>query len=436
MPEWDIVRIMKERKDRLKGLAQRLYITFDTFVANDLFTYASAGAYSFLLSALPVLLMVLVILLRLLNTSPDVIRDLLGSSRLFTESLDISTFLDSVMSIKSVGIFEAVIGISIFWMARRFFASIQHGMKIIYRKRGKGKPIKENLVVLAGEAILIILIVAATIFLIAGNAFFNSELSENLFSPFFFSLLKNLFRYAPFAIILIFLFLVYMYSPRTRPSIKQSLGAAVACTVSFAVVQLAFTSIVNMSRYNLVYGILSNVIIILFEVYLFFFLFLFYAQFLYVIQYFESFLLARIYLLPAYDDPGTMRQIERMLFVKPTLFFRKYSVLIKAGETIFRIGEDTTEIYYIWQGDIALNMPNQVLGVGCGRIFGEFSGMIGASRTATAVAVTDTVLLRIPARIFQETIEVDGGMSRRTLQMIADYVRKQNASPLSTHSQV
>ena len=427
---------MKEKNDRLKGLAQRLYITWDTFMANDLFTYASAGAYSFLLSALPVLLMVLVILLRLLDTSPEVIRDLLGSSKLFTESLDISSFLDSVMSIKSVGIFEAIIGISIFWMARRFFASIQHGMKIIYRKRGKGKPIKENLVVLAGEAILIILIVAATIFLIAGNAFFNSELSENLFSPFFFSLLKNIFRYAPFAIILVFLFLVYLYSPRTRPGVKQSLGAAVACSVSFAVVQLVFTSIVNMSRYNLVYGILSNVIVLLLEVYLFFFLFLFYAQFLYVIQFFDSFLLARIYLLPVYDDPGLLRQLERMLFVKPTLFFRQYAIRIKAGETVFRIGEDSTEIYYIWHGSIALNMPNQVISAGCGRIFGEFSGMIGASRTATAVAVTDSILLRIPGRIFQETIEVDGSMSRRTLLMIADYVRKKNAAPLSTDSQV
>ncbi len=427
---------MREKKDRLKGLAQRLYITWDAFMANDLFTYSSAGAYSFLLSALPVLLMVLVILLRLFNTSPEVIRNLLASNALFSESLDISSFLDSVMSIRSVGLFEVVVGVSIFWMARRFFASIQQGMKIIYRKRGKGKPIKENLVVLAGEAILIILIVIATIFLIAGNAFFGSTLSENLLPPVLFALVKNLFRFAPFIIILIFLFLVYYYSPRTRPGALQSFFASAACTVTFAVVQLLFSSIVNMSRYNLVYGILSNVIVLLLEVYLFFFLFLFYAQFLYVIQFFESFLLARIYLLPRYDDPDPMRQLERMLFVKPALFFREYAVRLQAGETIFTLGEDSTELYYVWQGFVALNLPNQVIEAGCGRIFGEFSGMIGASRTATAVAVTDAVLLRIPGRIFQETIEVDGGLSRRTLQMIADYVRKQNAAPLSTDGQV
>lgn len=427
---------MREKKDRLKGLAQRLYITWDTFMANDLFTYASAGAYSFLLSALPVLLMVLAILLRLFNTSPEVIQNLLGSNALFSESLDISSFLDSVMSIRSVGIFEVIVGVSIFWMARRFFASIQQGMKIIYRKRGKGKPIKENLVVLAGEAILIILIVLATIFLIAGNAFFGSALSENLLPPVLFELVKNLFRFAPFGIILVFLFLVYYYSPRTRPGAMQSFGAAVACTVNFAFVQGIFTSLVNMSRYNLVYGILSNVIVVLLEVYLFFFLFLFYAQFLYVIQFFESFLLSRIYLLPGYDDPNPVRQLERMLFVKPALFYREYAIRKKAGEMIFATGEDSTELYYVWQGFVALNLPNQVIETGCGRVFGEFSGMIGASRTATAVAVTDVVLLRIPGRIFQETVEVDGGMSHRTLLMIADYVRKKNATPLSTDSQL
>ncbi len=427
---------MREKKDRLKGLAQRLYITWDTFMVNDLFTYASAGAYSFLLSALPVLLMVLVILLRLLETSPEVIQDLLGSNALFSDSLDISPFLDSVMSIKTVGIFEVIVGFSIFWMARRFFASLQQGMKIIYRKRGKGKPIKENLIVLAGEAILIILIVIATIFLIAGNAFFSSELSKTLFPPVLFGLIKNLFRFAPFSFILIFLFLVYYYSPRTRPGALQSLFASIACTVTFAVVQILFNSIVNMSRYNLVYGILSNIIVLLLEVYLFFFLFLFYAQFLYVIQFFESFLLSRIYLLPAYDDPVLLRQMERMLFVEPTLFFREYTIRKKAGETIFTLGEDSTELYYVWQGFVALNLPNQVIESGCGRIFGEFSGMIGASRTATAVAVTDVTLLRIPGHIFQETLEVDASMSRRTLQMIADYIRKKNATPLSTDSQV
>lgn len=423
---------MREKNRLFTGLVQRLYITWNTFMANDLSTYASAGAYSFLLSALPILLIVLVILLRILNASPEVIRDLLGTNELFSGSLDFSSFLDSVMSIKSFGIFEIIIALSVFSMARKFFTSIQQGMKVIYKKRGKGKPVKENLVVIAGEALLIILIVIMSIFVIAGNAFFKSEMGEKLLGPFFNTLIKNLFAFVPVIIIFSFLFLVYLITPRTRPSALQSFFAAAACLLSLALVQIVFMTFINMSRYNLVYGILSNVIVLLLQVYMFFFLFLFFAQFLYVVQFFESFLLARLYLLPDYDDPEIMKQIERMMFIEPPLFYQRYAVRQKNGTVIFARGEDSRELYYIWQGVINLQLPNQVIEIGRGRIFGEFSSIVGGKRTATAIAITDVILLKVPDVIFQETIEVDGEMSRRTLQMISNYVRKKNADTLST----
>jgi membrane protein len=424
--------IMREKTKSLTGLVQRLYITWKTFNSNDLATYASAGAYSFLLSALPILLIVLVILLRILHTSPEVIRDLFGSSDVFSGFFDLSGFFDSVLLIKSIGLFEIIVALSIFSMARRFFTSLQQGMKAIYRKRGKKKPIKDSLIVIAGEVILIILIVIATIFITAGNAFFSSSLAVKLLSPFFLSLLNNLFRIAPLLIIFSFLFLVYFFSPQERPSALHSFLAASACIISLALVQIVFRSFVNMARYNLVYGILSNIIVLLLQVYIFFYLFLFFAQFLYVVQFFESFLLARIYLLPVYDDPLLIKQLERIMFIEPPLFYRRYAVTKKAGEIIFGIGEDSTDIYYVWTGLIALNLPNQVLEIGRGRVFGEFSSIIGGKRTATAMAVTDVVLLKVPDYIFQETIEVDGEMSKKTLQMIADYVRKKTDISLST----
>lgn len=422
---------MREKKNWRKGLAQKLYITWDAFMTNDLFTYASAGAYSFFLSAFPVVLMVLVILVRIFNTSPDTIRDLLGSTKIIGESFDLTPFIDSVMSIHSFGLFEGIIGLSVFWMARRFFASIQQGMKVIYRKRGKGKPIKENLIVIAGEVLLVILIVLAVVFFTAGNAFFRTALSENLLRPFVFTLFRDLFRFAPYFIVFMFLFLVYFITPRTRPEAKQSLIAAALCTLSFAIVQLIFASFVNMSKYNLVYGILSNMIVLLLEVYLFFFLFLFFAQFQFVDQFFESFLLAQLYLMPSYRDRDPLRQFVRILFLEPPFFYRQYAVRLPAGEEVFRLGDDSTELYYIWNGFIRLDMPNQVIEIGRGRIFGEFSSIAGGLRTATATAQTDVILLRLPAHLFQETVEVDGALSRKTLQMISDYVRKKNKVPLS-----
>lgn len=423
---------MREKRNRFKTLLQRLYITWDAFIANDLFTHASAGAYSFILSIFPVLLMVLVILIRIVHTSPEVVTGLLGSTEIFGGSFDLAPFIASITSIKSVGLFEVILGASIFWMARRFFASLQQGMKRIYRKRGKVKPVKENLLVLAGEALLVILIVSLAIFLTAGNAYFNSVIPQSVLTPVLFSLLNNLFTFAPYGMLFVFLTLVYYFTPRTRPSIAQSALASLACTASFFIVLAVFASFVNMTKYNLVYGIMSNLIVVLLEVYLFFFLFLFFAQYQYVVQYFESYLLAQLYLLPAYDDPNPFDQLKRILFLEPIGFYRQYATFRRAGEILFRVGDDSTELYYVWQGTIRLNMHDQVIETGRGRVFGEFSSIAGGLRTATATLVTDAILLKLPATLFQETIEVDAELSRRTLQLISDYVRKKNKVPLST----
>jgi len=422
---------MKEKKNWFKGLVQRLYITGDAFLTNDLFTYAAAGAYSFFLSALPVMLMVLAILLRFSKSSPDMIRDIFGSITIFSTSFDIRAFFDSLVAIKSIGFFEVLIGISVFWMARRFFASIQQGLTVIYRKKGKYKPIKENLLVIAGEVLLVILIVLTAFAIIAGNLFFRTTLSENILSPWFFSRLKNIFRFVPLIITFVFLFFVYFIAPRTRPSAVQSLMAAGACTLSFTAFQFVFASLINLVKYNLVYGILSNMIVLVLEVYLFFMLFLFYAQLLYVVQFFENYLLAHLYLLPAYDDKNPFRQLERILFLEPTFYYRESTIRKKAGDVLFLIGENSNELYYILQGSVRLDMPNQVTEAVRGHIFGEFSCIIGGLRGDSATALTDVVLLKLPARLFQDTIEVYEKISRRTLVMIADYVRGKNKMPLS-----
>lgn len=427
---------MRKKKHWLIGFIQRVYITWGSFVSNDLFTYASAGAYSFLLSALPILLMVLVIVVRLLHTSPELVKSLVEANNLIAGSIDLAPFFRSVMAIKSIGVFEIILGISIFWMARRFFASIQQSMIVIYRKRGKMKPIRENLVVIAGEVLLLILISATVTFFVAGNTFFHAAFSRKILPPFVFSLIRNVFRYAPIAILFSFLFLVYWITPRTKPRARVSFFSALSCTLSFAILQTIFAGLVDMTKYNLAYGILSNVIVILLDVYFFFFLFLFFAQYQYVVQFFESYLLARLYLLPAYDDPSPFMQIERILFSEPPYFSKKYQIGKRAGDIVFAIGEDTTELYYVCRGIIRITMPAQIVELGPGSIFGEFSSFVGGSRTGTARAETDCVLLKMPDRLFQETIEVDGAMSRRTLRMISDYVRKNSKNPLPDYPEV
>lgn len=414
---------MKRKQTTLKETIQKFYLTFNSFMANGLFTYAASGAYSFFLSALPIVLMVLVVLLRIMKESPDTLRDFLTNLPYLSSFINIESFIISLAKIKSIGLFELIIGFSIFWMARRFFASIQQGMRHIYKKRGKSKPVKENLLVIAGEILLIILITITTTTIIAGRAFFSSTLSEAIFDPVLRELISHLLRFIPSLMLCLFLFLIYYIMPRTRPQVQTSAFVAISCTVSFLVVQFIFASFINMSKYNLVYGFLSNIIVLLLEVYLFFVLMLFFAQFQYVHQFFDSFLLAELYLLPQSNTKNLIKKIERALFIEVPYLYKKYVVLKPQGTVLFNQGDTSKEIYYIYQGTVSLLKQESATDYEVGSIFGEFSSILHIGRTATAICKTDCELLALPEQLFLETIEVDGEFSRRTLLTIADYVQ-------------
>lgn len=429
----DIIFRMYEKKNWLKELTRRIYITASTFMENDLKTYAASGAYSFILSALPILLMVFVVLLRVFYKTPETILDFFETSINHLSGFDFNGTLTSLISIKSIGLFEIIIGISVFWMARRFFASFQRGLRKIYRKRQKGARITENLLLIAGQVLLVIFIVSIVIAIITGKAFFKSPLAGNLINPILLSIFQKLFRFMPFAGIFIFITAVYFFIPRMRPDFVTSVISGAATTASFSIVQYAFSTFINLTRYNLVYGILSNTIVLILEVYAFFLLFFFWAQFMYVSQFYESFLLSRLCLLPYSSEHNILKRFERMLFIHPLLFYQKYAFSVQEGEILFTLGDNSQELYYIWNGEVVQNIDGQTVISREGAVFGELSSISGGSRITSARALTDSVLLKIPGDIFRETLEVDGELSRKTLQMLADYLSTKNADSLFPH---
>lgn len=426
----DIILPMYEKKNWLKELTRRIYITSSTFMENDLKTYAASGAYSFILSALPILLMVFVVLLRIFYKTPETILDFFETYIQQLSGFDFNGTLTSLISVKSIGLFEIIIGISVFWMARRFFSSFQRGLRKIYRKRQKGARITENLLLIAGQVILVIFIVSLVIAIITGKAFFKSSLAGNLINPIFLSIFQKLFRFLPFAGIFIFITAVYFFIPRMRPDFITSVISGAATTVSFSVVQFAFSTFINLTRYNLVYGILSNTIVLILEVYAFFLLFFFWAQFMYVAQFYESFLLSRLCLLPHSSEKNLLKKFERILFIQPLLFYKKYAISVPKGEALFSVGDNSQEIYYIWQGEVVQDIDGQIITSTDGAVFGELSSISGGARISTARTIKDSILLKIPEAIFRETIEVDGELSRKTLQMLADYMSTKNTDSL------
>ncbi len=425
-------QVVQKQKKGLYDFNQKIYITILSFISNDLITVASAGAYNFLMSALPIYILTITILLRVLNRSPEEIKNILQTIPAFTKAFDVNRFFYVLTNISQFSYLEIVVAIFVVWMARRFFASIQHAIRKVYRKQIKIEPIKVSLIVFVGEIIIINIFVFLFMFLGFGNAILKTDFVQNLFSKGIFSgsalsnhiyfILKTLFKIMPFIFMHLFIFAVYYFMPPVKPKKKNAYFSALVCTASHFILEFLFSIFRNTSKFTVVYGFVSNVILLLIQVWFFFFLFVFFAQFMYVTQFFKSFVVSQLYRMPNYSETGFLSQLERTIFIEPPKEYQKKAIQIKEGEFIFKYGDESTELYYIISGSVRIITPNKILDLEKGNSFGEFACLLNGKRVGTAIAKTDCLLAVVPEKEFLETLSIDGNVSRQALKILSDYM--------------
>ena len=409
---------------KLSDTAQRFYITTKYFFSNDLSSYACAGAFNFLLSSIPLALVVISICLRIWHTSGTEILQFLSDYELLSDSFDwTSSIINSSILTKPSGLLEIFAVFSVLWLSRRFFISIQGAIKRIYRKKTQRKPIKQNLFLTASEIILVLSIIFIILIITSARAFLSMELSLKIVSPVVLEILHNVFRFAPFGLLIVFLFFVYKFTPLPHPKNTLSFACALMCSVTFTVFSFVFSLIIDSNRYNLIYGLLGNLILLLIEVYFFFILFLFFAQFQYISQFYDDFIFAQIYLLSKNDKTTSSGKFEAKLFKYPVRLAR-YEIRVPAGQTIFSRGDKSYDVYYICSGEILIKNSRTKKILTSGEIFGDFAFLTGTYRIYSAMTETDCILLKIPPELFQEAIDVTSSVARRTLQVIAEHINE------------
>ncbi|CEM61632.1 YhjD/YihY/BrkB family envelope integrity protein [Treponema phagedenis] len=416
---------MEKQKKGFYDFVQKMYITFMAFITNDLATITSAGAYNFLLSAVPIFILVLIILLQVLHANPKTILAFLQRSQIISIPLGISDLVAYIGNVKNFAFFESALIVFIFWMSRRFFASIQHSIRMIYKKQIKIEPFKVSIIVIIGEIALVIFIVFSIIILTAGNAVFKTELPKRIFSPSNILVVKNAIRYAPIFFLLIFLFTIYYFMPPVRPTKTNAFFCAATCSLSFLVLKISLNFLHDRAKFDFVYGFFSNFILLLAQVWFFFFFFVFFAQFMYVTQYFNSFITSYLYCLPKHNDPKFLNQIIRSLFIEPPQEYKHNMAFFKKDTTVFSAGEATTDIYYIISGTVSIIGEKGAVELQKGDTFGEFACMVEGKRLTTAKALTDVLTVRIPEEDFLSALSIDGNVSRQALQALSEFVLKE-----------
>lgn len=230
-------------------------------------------------------------------------------------------------------------------------------------------------------------------------------------------------KYFPNIIIFVLVSVLYKFVPGTKPSFKLSMGVGLFCTVAFFIFGTALHLFMNTKNYNIIYGFLSQMILLLLDIFFFFTFFLFCAQLLYVCQFFDDLLIGELYLLPKQEEKGKANKLRRKLFLRPDFLLAKeiYTVELNEGEVLFEKGDEKDETYYIVEGSVQCVKSDSVKNFGKGDFFGEIACVLKKPYDSTAMATSPSRIVKIKGDTFRFLVEQDSEVAKKTLSQISSY---------------
>jgi len=420
-----------------KTFAQHLFITLEFFGKNGLANHAAAGAYGVLLSAAPMLLIVSFFLIRAFRAAPDAAVALFQ----YVPFLDIAfgsywPALDFLIAAPP-GIPTLVSMLSILWAGRIFAVALQRGLKIVFTGNRKRNAVKENLVTLAIELLLLIVMLAAILGSRVALRLYDAAgfFTDNFFTHF---LGNRLFQLAALGFVL---YIAYRLIPANPPGRLSALWGSVFCVAVYGTAAILLDMLLRQPRYNFLYGALGELVILLVSVYFFFLFFFLGAQFAAVTNSFEALLFLRLRetrtgatgsgIVPA---PKPLRN----LFFHADGKLEKYSRFYRKGEIVFSKGDECNEVYFLLEGEVEVLLPSSQeadapAGAGStaailqpGTFLGEMGYLLSENRTATIRAKTDVSAMALPVRLFEAILGNDINLDRSLLENLSRMVKKGN----------
>jgi CRP-like cAMP-binding protein len=189
--------------------------------------------------------------------------------------------------------------------------------------------------------------------------------------------------------------------------------------------------ITSYTRYNVIFGSLEAVVILVIWVFYVSLILLFCAELISSYQRRDMILLEKALLKPG---SGQMEINERL--------FRKFGRLYRQDEYIFREGDIGQDIFYILSGSVRMEksagQAKKVLAeMGPGQYFGEMAALIHAPRTASARSMTESHIAVVTGETLQNLLRESDDVSLFMLKEFSNRIRHTNeAMEEMTHSWV
>ena len=404
---------------------QMLYLTISNFSKNAMWESASACAFGFIFSFIPVTMIIFTVLVGILRVYPNIYNFIVTFTEQFDSVVKITPVLDRLLKIRSFSSFNVFLAVWIVWMARKLFNSIIIAMNKVFRSVSRRKSWFNQILTFIIEfsitLIIAVVIIAAFIF------------SQIISLPFFQNIItqipllakqssSNLATFVLYLILFISTVIAYRVIPGTKPLLRRCIFYAALSTAAFFIVSWFLNMFMNVTNYNAVYGTISSLVVLMMKVYLFFIIFLFCAQMIYVSQFFVTLLRSEIYQLPTYESKGMGNYLRRFLFINPSeIQTEKNTVKLEIGETLYRADEKVTKVYYLKSGAIteASDKGFTLRSQGC--FLGDVQCILNQTYQAETQALVECELISFTAEEFMQIIEKSHHAARKAISKISEY---------------
>lgn len=418
----------KSIKSGFIHISQIVYLTVRAFFQNNLGICASACTLGFIFSFIPLLMLGLAIFIGVLHTFPNILEEFSSVLKNIAPFFDVNSYISGLESGFVLNWVNVFLALFVIWMARKMFSCVIQSLSLIFKTVSPRRPVLNEIFTFAGEVLLVI---------VTGFTFFASFVTRQVFKftifesfastfPFLFSHLSNfLVNLVLYVIIFLMTFFAYKFCSGTKPKTRLCLISALACTLFFYVAITIISFFMNRANYDTIYGVLSSLIILLFEVYIFFNLFLLFAQMIFSVQFFYSSLLAELYLLPPSNVKTFADILRRAIFITPSAAMaEKNTITVPAGKKIYSLGESVEAVYYLICGSVKEIRNNSEKNLSEGKFFGDLDFMIDTTHHTEAVALTECKIVKISIEDFDSLLDKNPKAALKAMTRLIRFASK------------
>ncbi|MCQ2590175.1 MAG: YihY/virulence factor BrkB family protein [Treponema sp.] len=426
----EIFHLLQKRIGRrLKKTVQLIYLTTANSFTNNIFESANSCSFGFIFSFIPITLIIISLLIGLLQVRPSILNYVINYIKPLASVIDLNYLVDQVLKIRSFSYVEFLLGIWVIWMARKLFASVLGAISKIFKSVTGGKTLINQLFSFAIEFILVIIIVMVMLFIFSINRLMEQPEILEFFEEAPFNMLRKISSNASMVVYLV-IFLVTAIVYKICSHIKLKAGVcsfyAALATIAFYIVSTIISLFFNPANYNMIYGAISSLLLLMMRVWFFFNIFLFFAQMLFCSTYLDTLSFALLYMLPEEENLSKWGKFKRSLFKKPAVIQHKYAVKkFKYGETIYTIGDQADCVYYILKGIVyRYSEDNSISVLKAGSFFGEMHCVLNQPRTNTTIAQSDCEITIIESEDFLDMLKKDNRASSKAISKVSRYTEE------------